>query len=212
MTKIKYTLMGAGMISAFFILFAFTTLTTKDIVPVGTVIYSVMPPEYFLSENPDWIMVDGRKLDDNSKLSLMLGTYSKKNMDSIPDLLGMFLRTANYKNRGSDVDSLRIIGSVQLDATKLPNRTISGQGKTKLDLGSHSHTLNGGTISKKIGYVPALNPDIIFGERGNRNGKFNGTTSKDGNHQHNVEIIIDQGGDLETRPKNVALYTYIKIN
>ncbi len=37
-----------------------------------------------------------------------------------------------------------------------------------------------------------------------------GYTANVGNHQHNV--AINGGGDPETRPKNIAVYTYIKIN
>ena len=200
-----------NILSTFLLLGIFLTLLSsynskeeRKSTPIGTVIYSILPPEYFLAEHQGWVLLDGRKLDE-SKLSKLLLTYSEQKFDSLPNALGVFLRSSNYNGKGLDIDSGRKLGELQKDATKRSNKVMTGTGIANDSLSFHAHLVKNAKASRisRIGkytsggrYYPMTEDQTIY----------------DGRHIHNVKINIDGGGDLETRPKNISLYTYIKIN
>jgi hypothetical protein len=167
----------------------------QDFAPVGTIISSVLPPTEFAKavgeiegdglRKRKWILADARDVTDTE--------YARKTEGKpIPDLRGMFLR-------GINPNSLRIVGSLERYATALP-MTKKFTGSTTVD-GNHLHG-GGAAVSGS-------------GDRYNAGGRdyavINAAqTALAAGHSHQIEVT--GGGDDETRPDNVAVYFYIKIN
>lgn len=156
---------------------------------LGDVKYSILPPDLF-NETQDgrWVLLDGKPLSDLSELYEFLDgkmrlDLLKKSGGSyiLPDARGRFIRSMNINGQGSDPDKTRKVGSYQKDLFQ-----------------THTHEMGVGVSDKAAGSQidrPRF-PDYVQG--GNRapfqtKGAINGRTGE------------------ETRPKNIALYTYIKI-
>lgn len=183
-----------------------------DTTPIGTVIHSIMPPSYFMENHKGWILLEGQKFTPNSilyksQLYQSLLSHPIANMDSLPDSRGMFLRSANY-NGGVDVDSTRVLGHPQSDATRLSNKPMTGIGIAKND------SLSQSGYKVKVSKGAASSVPVIQlqhkGAFGFQQSLQSGYIQS--SHEHNVEVVLNNGGDLETRPRNISLYTYIKIN
>jgi len=156
--------------------------------PIGSIIYypSSSPPDGYLKAN-------GASLNTStySDLFSVFGyTFGGSGSSfNLPDLRGEFLRGWD-DSRG--VDSGRTIGSSQSDSTALPNNPFGTSNP-----GNHNH-----------GYT-----DYYNGNGGGQGGggANTGTTSSGrttgnaGSHTHTIN-----GGDSETRPRNVALLVCIK--
>jgi hypothetical protein len=167
--------------------------------PVGTVIASILPFEKFRKEAGDfWMPADGRKISTESKYARLTG---KK---TLPDLRSIFLRGLNQFDPlvGPRLDNYkdpegkgRKAGSLQSDATCLPNKEFAVNAGSA---GAHTHV-----------YSKALSKGVKSGSHDGASAEMSIAASA-GEHAH--EVKIDGGGDIETRPKNIAVYYYIKIN
>jgi hypothetical protein len=170
--------------------------------PIGTVIASMLDFEKFQSlAGNTWKPADGRKISAKSKYAKLTGNKT------LPDLRGMFLRGLNRFDpiRGSRRDKYkdpngkgRKAGNPQNDATSLPkNKKNPFKGMAK-SAGDHSHV-----------YFKAL---LAGGRSGSeeRASPEGSTTGTSGAHTHTV--LITSGGDSETRPVNIAVFYYIKID
>ncbi|TGR83017.1 hypothetical protein EN866_34510 [Mesorhizobium sp. M2D.F.Ca.ET.223.01.1.1] len=167
-------------------------ISRREFAPVGTVFSSYLDPVAFAKsideiEGDDitkrtWILADGRNVT---------GTVFAKltNDPTVPDLRKMFLR-------GLDPKENRAPGAVEEYATALPHKDFTGI--TSQD-GQHHHD-NG----------LAFDGDKMPVGMGNADVSSYGPTKDAGLHKHSV--TINGGGDDETRPKNVGLYYYIKVN
>ena len=162
-------------------------------VPIGTVIASIFdyqtfsylnnqPPIFDIAKSK-WAPADGRSV---------VGSEFGNILTNVPDLRGVFLRGLNqfYKNgEGAPTQPTN-----QADPDN--SRTA---GKFQPDaLGKHSHS------------VGPLN----IGHSNLGNGGEWRITSEDGPSWNNTKITqtTNEVGDTETRPKNVAVYYYIRIN
>ena len=170
--------------------------------PIGTIIASMLESEQFQNiTGNNWKPADGRKVSAKSGYAKLTGNTV------LPDLRGMFLRGLNQfdPQKGARIDkykdpdgSRRKAGSLQKDATGLPkNKKHPFKGIAEA-AGEHSHV-----------YFKALS---VGGRSGSevRASAEASTTGLSGNHTHTV--VITSGGDSETRPVNVAVYYYIKID
>ena len=192
--------------------------SVKDIVPVplktsrnlisSSVKYaelceSVGESGTFSVENT-WAPADGRRVV-GSKYEKRRRPHGRTN---VVDLRGVFLRDLNGfypANRGTerpnprrlDTERGRSAGDYQTDATKRPIIPFLGMTKTE---GEHSHK----TSEYKFGN--AKTGPHWEGRDWVRYTKVRGP----GRHSHTTTIT--GGGDRETRPKNVAVYYYVKIN
>ncbi|KAB1086502.1 hypothetical protein F4V91_08720 [Neorhizobium galegae] len=166
----------------------------KDFAPIGTVVSSVLTPEEFaksIDENVGWqikdrtwVLADGRAVE-GTKFAI------DTNGRTIPDLRGLFLR-------GIDTGGGRQAGSIEDFATALP-RSSPFTGTTELT-GAHTHA--GGA---------ALGGGDQFEAGGDDYRVLSVTTTQAaGGHSH--ALAITGGGDGETRPRNAAVYYFIKIN
>jgi len=187
--------------------FASESISSSKELPIGTVITSFLNFEQFnvasknnekspggiwTSQKSKWSPCDGRPVPSSK-----YATITSQNQ--IPDLRGMFVRGLNTfdlyqpvpqrSSNESDPEN-RVVGTVQQDAIE-----------------SHSHNLagaTGGEDTKTVGLADDWN---------NRPNKAGGMT---GRYAHGTwaknYIQPNEGGKSETRPINVAVYYYIKIN
>ncbi len=175
--------------------------------PIGSIISSVVPYEQFMRLNKFnlnntiskniWAPCDGRNVSGSD--------YSHFN-SNVPDLRGVFLRGLNQlyqNNKGAgnikldqlDINNTRSAGSFQAESTKLPNSgfKISYEGE-------HTHKY-------QIKFIGGEEGEIAWEKNKAKRKTEERTTKPSNKHNHSVT-----GGDKETRPKNVAVYYYIKIN
>jgi hypothetical protein len=156
---------------------------------LGDVKYSILPPDLFNdTQDGRWVLLDGKPLSDLSGLYEFLDgkmrlDLLKKQGDTymLPDAKGRFIRSMNINGQGDDPDKNRKMGSYQKDIFQ-----------------THTHEMGVGVSDKaaQSQIDRARFPDYV--QRGRRGpfqtkGAINGRTGE------------------ETRPKNIALYTYIKI-
>lgn len=188
--------------------FANESISSSKDLPIGTVITSVLNFEQFNvatknnekspggiwnSQKSKWSPCDGRPVAGSKYTTLT-------SQNQIPDLRGMFIRGLNTfdpyqpvpprSKDESDPAENRVVGSVQKDA-----------------LESHSHTLagaEGGEDTKTVGLANDWN------SKRDRAGGLTGRYAH-GKWAKNY-IQPNEGGQSETRPLNVAVYYYIKIN
>jgi hypothetical protein len=161
-------------------------------VPIGTIVASVFDYETFsyLNSQPPlfdikkskWAPADGRGV---------VGSAFGRIQNSVPDLRGLFLRGLNqfYKNGQ---------GAPQLNSNQAdPENRNPGQFQ-KDELVSHGHT---------VGPLPV-------GHTNGGNGHPHRLTSEDGPSWNNTSFTqsANPTGGAETRPKNAAVFYYIRIN
>ena len=177
-----------------------------DPLPPGTIIASVLKPELFLTNGREqkWRLADASSIPPNCEYSNILqnmnNDVSIASTDRLPDLRGVFLRGLNAgRNDGKedpDGDN-RLAGTYQSAATGRPNEPFIGSTDTS---GVHQHDFNAAR-------------DYTSGAGSHARAKPSGHTAQTevaGEHQH--QVTITDGGDNETRPANVSVYFYIKIN
>lgn len=204
-------------------------------VPIGTVIYSVIPPDVFLNtiEGESWRRLDGTAMDPAWELSEKINENSiLKNLNGkLPDASGMFLRAMNYESTGADPKKNRLVGEKQWDAFEKHTHPVEFVGKT--DASEHLHNINLTYTINKLIYrnATAVNADkrglnspgndITYSEiTGVENPYTNVSTNKI-EHSHVFKytgntgigkIEVGEMNSTETRPVNVAFYVYIKVN
>lgn len=154
---------------------------------VGDVKYSVLNPAEFVAENGDcWVPMDGRELAPTDKLRIASG------MTFVPNAGGLFIRSQDFPNSDNDPDrdSNSPVATIQGDDFKSHNHNISDPG--------HSHT--GGA------FWPGNGPEQ------NQDGGVEDRTTFTNTGSSTTGITINNTGGTETRPKNINLWTYIRIN
>ncbi len=185
----------------------------ENAVPVGAIV-AFGGPE---SEIPDgWLPCHGQSLETSKypKLSEALakswGGNSSGTKFNAPDLRGQFLRGWD-ENAENDPDKLsrtaknggnsgNKVGSYQEDATSLPNEKFTGTTSTN---GEHKHNINGSALPEATHIDWAMDDSRT---KGTKYDKY--ATNAAGDHKHNV--VIEKGGDSETRPKNANVIFIIK--
>lgn len=178
----------------FFGVFIFTLFTFAkpnnvgviDHYKVGDVVYSVLKPDEFMQlHGSSWTLMDGRAIDQQFDLRRMFG------WTNVPDARGLFLRSMNLGrdkatgDAGADNLNNRVVGSYQDDILKLHSHLQDENYNVALRLFQNSDPY--GTIRDSD---RSTNEPVLLGDN---------------------KKIVPFGG-AETRPRNIALYTYIKIN
>ncbi|MFI5159218.1 MAG: hypothetical protein ACHQF4_10160 [Sphingobacteriales bacterium] len=181
----------------FVALYSFKTVSTPPPVSpkdLGTIVASVLEYDKFAIINGDpavidpktskWIPADGRNIT-NSDLA------GKTGILKAPDLRGRFLRGLNtFFNNGQPPLS---VNSADTDDPSSNRKAGDFQDD---ELKSHSHTVNDNSAS------------FAFRTAGMGIQSNNGQQVQFGK----PNISINPTGGSETRPKNIAVYYYIKIN
>jgi hypothetical protein len=177
---------------------------TKDIasLPVGSVVASTMTPELlsslvgdppqFDATKSSWVLADGRDVSGSR--------FAKVSLTSrVPDLRGLFLRGLNLGRGDSFADpdgTNRQAGDYQLDEIRAHEHPA--ESRTTIFPNPHSHTTRvpGGNDSSGApghqGLVPEASSAVSLSAV---------TTT-----------VVGATGGKETRPRNAAVYYYIKIN
>lgn len=171
---------------------------------LGDVQESTLTEAQFQAErDATWILGDGRSIV-GSHLHQLTG------LTNAPDFRGVFRRGKNNGRADAyaDPDGERVIGSVQADATARPTTPFTG---TTTGSGSHNHTVNNANYGDSGSDNPSNTNTFateLPGAGTNRTNTLG--SSPGGDHTHGISIT--GGGDLETRPNNVAVNVFIKIN
>lgn len=157
---------------------------------IGDVVYSLLPPELFQKVHPGrWMLLDGSALPTDAALHTFLQAEGRVDLlasapDSparIPDARGVFIRGLNL---GRD--------AVQGDPAGSDRKMGSWQ---QDQVGKHRHEYRAYN-SKRSGKADQ--------------DRFNAANMESPNQTTTADAGFD-GNDTETRPKNIALYVYIKI-
>lgn len=161
----------------------------SDNTNIGDVKYSILPPNIFNeTQKGNWVLLDGKPLSEETELyKLLEGKMSldilqkKQDAHFLPDTRGRFIRSMNINGQGDDPEKNRKIGSYQADIFQ-----------------QHTHAIGVSASDKAAASQMNRNRFADFLQQGARapfqtHGAINGRTGE------------------ETRPKNIALYTYIKI-
>ena len=152
--------------------------------PVGTVISSMVQPHVFLSTNTGkyWLPSDGRAVP---KTSLY---YKLTGQANLPDLRGMFLRGVNQFEKGTH----------RTDGREDPINDREAGSYQADEFKSHQHVAN-----MEIGAEP-ISGRAQAREAAGAHGRIGTMYTSNG--------LINLSGGEETRPKNIAVYYYMKIN
>jgi len=176
--------------------YALSVYTAQTVVcsgAVGDVKYSILNPSQFAAQNGlCWVPMDGRAMVASDKLRQVTG------LTAVPNGGGLFLRSQEFST-SSDYDKSRTSGSpiatVQTEAIQSHNHGVNDPG--------HAHSFDdyyraqGGTSY-----------NISGGER------FQGGLTSDNHSTYNntTGISIQNVGGPETRPVNMNMWVYIRIN
>ena len=173
---------------------------------LGNVVFSILEPSQFIEQNGEgWVLLNGAEIT-GSNLDLQYG------ISKIPNAQGQFIRIIDLnRSRDKRIDKGRkfqdqVIGSIEDYSTALPINSFTAS--TESD-GSHTH------IVSVAGRHNSNNNETQYLSR-TSNAKIahtnhDGTALSAGSgHSHIISTL--EGGDKETRPTNIILYAYIKIN
>jgi hypothetical protein len=164
-----------------------------------------------------WVLMDGRDVTGSQYAEITGET-------TLPDARGVFLRSKNNgrADGNEDQDGERTLGSIQNDKTRRPrdanfSGSISASAGTA---GTHSHQLwTNRSNSGNNNNAPNYTSSGLTGETDGSESYVGSNTAdnlvrRGGAHSHSVSgsSTMTSGGDPETRPKNVAINTFIKIN
>ncbi|WP_312991394.1 hypothetical protein [Chryseobacterium flavum] len=163
--------------------------------PIGTIIASILSYDSFLTANnidkrassdmqkAIWVPCDGRDVTSS--------TYGKYSGGKVPDLRGVFLRGVN------DFSVLFPSTKTVSVSQKNPEEKLAGEFQSD-SVGKHSHGWTGLSGSGN----PKESEDRVSGDPSGRTNAY---------PVEPVKNYTENPG-LETRPKNISVYYYIKIN
>ncbi len=171
---------------------------------VGDVKYSILAPEDFAKENGDcWVPMDGRDIPGTK-----LAEYG---ISFLPDAGGLFLRAQEFRN-GANNDPNRDWQSpiAQTQDQSLQSHNHGSGNLTANAAGNHNHNWRYPFSSSEggNGRNSILGDDENFGAA--QDWIINTSTS--GNHTHTISGATSSTGAAETRPKNLNLWIYIRVN
>lgn len=178
---INMRLLPIAAVLAAGMILAAAALQQQPSIPLGTVVYSVLDRGTFIQVNGT-----GWELLDGSETNIDdTDLCLVADFCSLPDARGVFIRGMNLGRAAStgDPDSARAVGSAQSD------RFSSHHHRLQDELNEAGHTVHG-------------------------NGQRARILVEDGQPYENMvwpTLTDDGGGGSETRPRNIALYTYIRV-
>ena len=198
-----------------------TTLKAVFGLPVGTILGSVLPPVQFArgAQLGSWVPADGRSVVSTTKFAQITGK------SKVPDLRGLFLRGLNAfasdnprTDQFKDPDGREVWDAPQEQGTRMPSTPfkIASSGvhthQTRDENQRHSHTATTNARKQEgpnrfdSGTGRGMNPIARVTIEANTVGHTHNIASS-GTHDHEIA-----GGDEETRPSNLAIYYYIRVN
>ncbi len=181
-----------------------TQALRDSLVPVGTIISSMLPPAKMaeLHGVNTWVLADGRSVVGSAYASLIT--------NNVPDLGGAFLRGLNTATGHLDPDGARVAGSFQSDAFQ--GHTFTDPAVPGSRLRMHITRNQPDASASGFSNMPLTG---MWGNNPNFNAIY-GTPRV-------ASLVTDgvtRGGvpngaariENETRPSNFAVYYYVRIN
>jgi hypothetical protein len=175
---------------------------------VGDVKYSMLNPTQFAEANGDcWVPLDGSGVPAGARLRTQF------NIQTLPQGGGVFIRSQDFSNSNNDPgrSHTSAIGVLQNDA-------FAGHTHTMSSSGAHRHTLrtNSGSRSSRSRGLRNSGCRGVSGNEDSANANalnFGHSSAEDimglsGDHTH----TINSTGGAETRPKNINLWIYVRID
>jgi len=175
---------------------------TKDSTPVGTIISSLLSYNEFMEMNNYEITTDRERvlwLPCNGMDAA--GTHYRSKRSYLPDLRGLFLRSVNSYTQDQDLGAANV-----KEERKNPDNTAPGVFQPGA-LQQHRHSVGRGSSDKKANsqYKQGKNRYADFQE-GHLDTKL---TSPIQSKYNSIDVGAN---DHETRPKNITVFYYIKVN
>lgn len=169
---------------------------------VGDVKFSILNPTQFAAENGNcWIPLDGRSISGSR-----LNSY----LSSIPNAGGMFLRAQEFDNSNNiddDRNSTSTIATPQGESFRQHNHYSNTS-----TAGDHAHGYKDIYTTERYtsddGYKGIQGSDSDNTHPANTPWYLDRTTNSGGSHSHTIQ----NDGGSETRPDNLNLWIYIRIN
>ncbi|WP_430468438.1 hypothetical protein [Winogradskyella ouciana] len=161
---------------------------------VGIIKQSLLKPVQFnKTQEGTWILLNGQAIDRGSALYQLLDENFDLNILTkkgdtyyLPNASGAFIRSSNVNGVGLDPDQNRLVGSVQSS-----------------EVGPHQHKIDYPLEQSPWG--TNVMPDGVWGHYPNR---VNAGFSQGRGSKTNTKTLSTK----ETRPVNITMYTYIKID
>lgn len=183
----KTNVISLAVAAGLLVSFAFQLQSDKKVVSdgsIGDVKYSVLPPKEFQSINgKNWRLLDGGSIE---------GTALSKLVAKLPDARGVFIRCLNA-DRNPAQDETRAVGDFQKDAVG------------PVDFSGYVYDNGGGTALRhaNTGTSGAFNaPDEHLAP-----------LAQNTSNTHELKVRGSSTTSAnETRPKNISLYAYVKVN
>lgn len=161
-----------------------STAQIRSVGSIGDVKYSILPPNQFREENgTGWVLMDDKIQISGSDLA------DKYGVRAVPDGRGMFIRGLNLNRSDIYADPYK------KEDLNHDDRNVGDIQKDTIKY--HEHLMN---------YKLGKNDSWGGGWSSGANGQT--AVNSPGGTPHFAEGF----GGMETRPVNIALYTYIKIN
>ncbi|MBL7774884.1 MAG: hypothetical protein JNK89_02730 [Saprospiraceae bacterium] len=176
--------------------YAFSVYTTVCSGAVGDVKYSILNPTQFAQANGDcWVPMDGRALAATDQLRAQFG------FTNVPDAGGLFMRAQEFSgspDRDPSRTSASPIGTFQDQAVQTHGHNVSDPGHTH----GYTDTRQNGNAGDKCGCAGQSAPASTATADDAKTTNSSGTGIS----------IPSTGNGPETRPKNINLWAYIRIN
>lgn len=184
--------------------YAFSVAVAQTVVcsgAVGDVKYSILNPTQFAAENGAcWVPMDGRALASTDRLRVVTG------WTNVPNAGGLFFRAQDFggpnvapgvpSNNDPERDHTTAIASIQQDELKKHDHNTSMEGSHTHGIPYGKDNLDNSTLEGQ--WAPG---DTYFPNYTNQSGEAGG-------HTHTISLT----GGAETRPKNMNIWVYIRIN
>lgn len=191
MERLKYS---SIILAAIVIVFFSFKKTTAEKSEIGDIRYSLLEPEVFEEMNKGWKLMAGQAMENNWDLFTLCTEkklFDKESYailkDNLPDARGIFLRGMEYKS------------STERDMFQSEKQRMRKIGEYESDtFESHNH-------NQRLKYHAALNFDD------------NSFPPSAATHADGRSKVVEGGetgskGGGETRPKNLAVYIYVKVS
>ncbi len=173
----------------------------SSVVPVGTIVSSMLDfyqfaptvgeSVSFSATNSKWSPADGRSISGSAY-------HTSTGNSTAPDLRGMFLRGLNSIDSQSRDDG---------------NQDPDGDNRTAGDYQEDKYKKHGHNIAKGSYGIVLAGIDLNYGPNAvYSHYRYNGGNTFSSPTDSDTAKAIETDGHTETRPKNSAVYYYIKIN
>ena len=176
---------------------------------VGDVKYSLLNPTQFAEANGAcWVPLDGSSVPTGKRLRTQF------NIQTLPQGGGVFIRSQDFSNTNNDPgrSHTSTIGVFQSDLFGSHNHGMDNQGRHRHGLRTNTGASDGTSRGLRASSCNAIS--------GNNNGDNSGYPfdfnisgnpsfmTEEGGHTHNISST----GGAETRPKNINLWIYVRID